>query len=80
LGCNARNFAVLDALAETIGDAAVGPSRPVVDAGWAPFGLMIGQTGKDRDARGLCTCGHRAGRFGTSSRLGRKAHHRDQQT
>jgi hypothetical protein len=32
-GCNARNLAVLDALAETIGNAAVGPSRPVVDAG-----------------------------------------------
>ena len=43
---DARNFAVLDELAKTIGNAAVGASRPVVDAGWVPFSMMIGQTGK----------------------------------
>jgi len=43
---DARNFALLDALAREIGDAAVGASRPVVDAGWVPFSRMIGQTGK----------------------------------
>jgi electron transfer flavoprotein alpha subunit len=43
---HASNFALLERLAMTIGDAAVGASRPVVDAGWAPFSIMIGQTGK----------------------------------
>lgn len=40
------HFALLDRLAKAIGDAAVGASRPVVDAGWMPFSVMIGQTGK----------------------------------
>ena len=39
-------FALLDELARAIGDAAVGATRPVVDAGWAPFRMQIGQTGK----------------------------------
>jgi Acyl-CoA dehydrogenase, middle domain/Electron transfer flavoprotein FAD-binding domain/Acyl-CoA dehydrogenase, N-terminal domain len=34
---DARNFAGLDELAKTIGNAAVGASRPGVDAGWVPF-------------------------------------------
>jgi electron transfer flavoprotein alpha subunit len=41
-----ENFALLDELARAIGDAAVGATRPVVDAGWAPFRMQIGQTGK----------------------------------
>jgi electron transfer flavoprotein alpha subunit len=40
------NFALLEALAAAIGDAAVGATRPVVDAGWVPFAMQIGQTGK----------------------------------
>jgi len=40
------NFALLDRLAKAIGGGAVGASRPVVDAGWMPFSVMIGQTGK----------------------------------
>ena len=40
------NFALLARLAEAIGNAAVGATRPVVDAGWAPFSMQIGQTGK----------------------------------
>ena len=40
------NFALLAGLAEAIGNAAVGATRPVVDAGWAPFSMQIGQTGK----------------------------------
>ena len=41
-----EGFALLGELARAIGGAAVGATRPVVDAGWAPFGMQIGQTGK----------------------------------
>lgn len=40
------NFALLDRLAEAIGNAAVGGSRAVVDAGWVPYSHQVGQTGK----------------------------------
>jgi electron transfer flavoprotein alpha subunit len=45
-GMGREHFELLDRLARTIGDAAVGATRPVVDAGWAPFARQIGQTGK----------------------------------
>ena len=45
-GLGRENFELLDRLASTIGDAAVGATRPVVDAGWAPFARQIGQTGR----------------------------------
>jgi electron transfer flavoprotein alpha subunit len=40
-----EHFSLLDDLAAAIGNAAVGATRPVVDAGWAPFSRQIGQTG-----------------------------------
>jgi electron transfer flavoprotein alpha subunit len=42
----AANLELLERLAGAIGEAAVGATRPVVDSGWAPFAMQIGQTGK----------------------------------
>lgn len=42
---NAENFKLLDDLAEALG-ATVSCSRAVVDAGWKPKDLQVGQTGK----------------------------------
>jgi electron transfer flavoprotein alpha subunit len=39
------NFELLDQLARSIGNTAVGATRAVVDSGWVPYAMQIGQTG-----------------------------------
>jgi electron transfer flavoprotein alpha subunit len=41
-----EHFHLFEDLAKAFGNAAVGASRAVVDAGWRPHGEQVGQTGK----------------------------------
>jgi electron transfer flavoprotein alpha subunit len=42
----AENFALIEALADAFGNAAVGATRAVTDDGWRPHSDQIGQTGR----------------------------------
>lgn len=41
-----KNFELLEKISKAISGSAVGATRAVVDAGWVPYAMQVGQTGK----------------------------------
>ncbi len=41
-----KNFELLEQLSKLVPNSAVGATRAVVDAGWVPYAMQVGQTGK----------------------------------
>jgi electron transfer flavoprotein alpha subunit len=52
----AENFQILDEIAGILG-AAVGATRAVVDSGWVPYSMQVGQTGKTVKPNVYLACG-----------------------
>jgi len=63
VGCE-ENLCLLEQLAEVLG-AALGATRPVVDAGWLPESAQIGQSGKSVRPRLYIACGVHGASFHT---------------
>ncbi len=53
---DAKNFALLQELADLLG-AALGSSRPPIDDGWIPYSHQVGQTGKTVRPKIYIACG-----------------------
>lgn len=51
------NFSMLEEVSNAIKDSGVGATRAVVDAGWVPYAMQIGQTGKTVKPDVYVACG-----------------------